>query len=142
MDLKQKALMANAKREAYRFMKYCEKAKRLLPKADTRKKKETVNNYLDQAQKHHDNLFNLINKCITLINESNEKFYKELIANADPNANIHLIDKLELFEHNRTFTKLITEDEPLNSSEKAWKKLFKALDLYATIFIYLLYSDS
>jgi len=39
MDLKQKVIMAAAKREAYRFMKYCEKAKKLMLKANTRKKK-------------------------------------------------------------------------------------------------------
>jgi len=39
MDLKQKIIMATEKREAYRFMKYCEKAKKLMPKANTRKKK-------------------------------------------------------------------------------------------------------
>jgi len=111
MDLKQKIIMAAAKREAYRFMKYGEKAKKLKPKADTKKKKEKVNKYIDQAQKHHDKLFNLLNKSITLINESNEEYYKKLIANTDPNADIQQIDKLEMFEHNHTFTKLIIEDD-------------------------------
>jgi len=111
MDIKQKVIMDAVKKEANGFMKYCKKAKELAPKANTRKKKETVNKYIDQAQKHHDNLFNLLNKSITLINESNEEFYKELIANADPNAHIQQIDKLEMLEHNRKFTKLIIEED-------------------------------
>jgi hypothetical protein len=142
MDIKQKILMAGVKKEAYRFMKYCEKAKKLMLKADTKKKKETVNKYLDKAQKHHDKLINILNKSVTLINESNEEYYKKLIANADPNTHIQQIDKLEMFEHNHTFTKLIIEEDPLNSSEKAWEKLIKALSTYSTIFIDLIYTNS
>ena len=142
MDIKQKAIMAAVKKEANGFFKYCEKAKKLAPKANTRKKKEIVNKYLDQAQKHHDELFSLLNKSVTLINDSNEEYYKKLIANTDPNANLQQIDKLEMFEHNHTFTKLIIEDDPLTSSEKAWEKLYKTLDLYGTLFINLLYTDS
>lgn len=143
MDLKEKTLMNNIKKETIKFMKYCRKMKKLAPKADTKKKKIAVNNIIDLAQEHYDKLYNLLNKSIIIMNESNERLYEEIIANTEPNANVQQIQKLEMFKYMGKFTKLIIEEEdPLNSSEIAWKKLFNALDSYSIIFIDLIYTTN
>jgi len=112
MDIDIKNIIANdVKKEADEFMKFCEKITKLAPKANTKRKKETVNKYIDQAQRHYDNMHSLLKKSITLVNESNEKLYEDIIANTDPNVNIQQIKKMEMFEHMGKFKKLIIEED-------------------------------
>jgi len=111
MEKKEKTITNKINKEAHEFMKYCIKVKKLAPKANTKRKKEKVNNYIDLAQKHYDNLFSLLNESVTIFNESNEKLYEEIIANTEPNANIQQIQKLEMFEYMGKFNKLIIEKE-------------------------------
>jgi len=111
MDKKEKDLMTKIQKEKDSFLKYIKKITKLAPEANTKKKKETVNKYIDLAQKHYDNLFNLLNESVTIMNESNEELYQTIIAEAEPNADIQQFKKLKMFEHAGKFTKLIIEEE-------------------------------
>jgi Mg2+ and Co2+ transporter CorA len=110
MDKKDNILTKEILIERNKLIKTIDKITKLIPRAKTKKKKEIVNNYIDLAQKHYDNMYNLLNKYVNKINESNENIYNEIKSNTDPNAELLPLKKLEMFKQNEKFIKLIIEE--------------------------------
>jgi len=97
--------------EKNKFIKAIKKIEKLAPKANTKRKKEIVNNYTDQAQKHYDNMYSLLNESVNKINELSENLYNEIISNTEPGAELPPLKKLEMFEYGGKLNKLIIEDD-------------------------------
>jgi len=97
--------------EKNKFIKAIEKIAKLAPKANTKRKKEIVNNYTDQAQKHYDNMYNLLNESVNKTNELTENLYNEIKANTEPGAELPPLKKLEMFEYGVKLKKLTIDDD-------------------------------
>jgi hypothetical protein len=104
-------LMKEIISEKKRCIKAIKKVIKLAPQAKTKMEKEIVNKFIDKAQKHYDNMYNLLNKSVNRINEINENTYNKIKSNAEPDAELLPLQKLEIFEYKGKFTKLIIKED-------------------------------
>ena len=101
----------DAKYEMEKFIDAIFKVKELITNAKTREEKEIVNNYIDIAQKHYDNFYNLLNNKVNTINKSAKEVYDEIKANVDPNEYLLPLESLKMFEYSGIINKLIIDED-------------------------------
>jgi ribosomal protein L16 Arg81 hydroxylase len=96
--------------EMNKYLEIADKIETLISTVKSKQEKEIINNYIDMAQFHYDNIYDILNKSVNLINELYKIYYDKIIENTDPNIKFAPLNKLRILEKRGNLTKIITDD--------------------------------